>query len=150
MIKRRDRSVSSDCIRSERSIKVKIRVYNPGELAGELARFESGTSSKFHPPSPPRQCSIQSHSPTNLNAHLEVGLGREKERPEHDAAIKLNLARKYRKSSAKITNNIQLLFKIKHSVLTPAHKSQKETQALLLILRSGTLCVVVFNNTDDL
>ena len=33
--------------------------------------------------------------------------------------------------------DIRLLFKIKHFVLTPAHKSQKrETQALLLILQS--------------
>ena len=49
---------------------LKHSVYNPGELARELARFESGTSSKFHPPSPSRQWSIQSHSPTNLNMHL--------------------------------------------------------------------------------
>ena len=28
----------------------KARVYNPGELARELARFESGTSYNFHPP----------------------------------------------------------------------------------------------------
>ena len=42
--------------------------------------------------------------------------------------------------------NIWLLFKIKHSMLTPAQKSQKKRQirALLLILRSGSLCVVVF------
>ena len=60
---------------------IKARVYNPGKLARELARFESGTSSKFHPPSPFRQCSIQSYSPTNLNAHLLVGLSREKEMP---------------------------------------------------------------------
>ena len=39
------------------------------------------------------QCSVQSHAPTNLNAHLAAGLGREKEMPEHDAAIQLNLAR---------------------------------------------------------
>ena len=30
----------------------KARVYNPGELARELARSESGTSSRFHPPHP--------------------------------------------------------------------------------------------------
>ena len=57
--------------------KIKARVYNPRGLASELARFESGTFSKFHPPS--RQCSIQSHAPTNLKAHLAVGLSREKE-----------------------------------------------------------------------
>ena len=70
---------------------IKARVYNPGELASELARFESGTSSKFHPPSPSHQCSVQSHAPTSLNAHLAVGLTREKEMPEHDAAIQVNL-----------------------------------------------------------
>ena len=69
----------------------KARVYNPGERASELARFESGTSSKYPPPF--CQCSVQSHTPTNLNAHLAVGLSREKEMPEHDAAIQLNLAR---------------------------------------------------------
>ena len=72
---------------------LKARVYNPGELARELARFEIGTSSEFHPPSPPHQCSVQSHSPTNLNVHLLVGLSREKEMPEQDTAIQLNLAR---------------------------------------------------------
>ena len=51
------------------------------------ARFESGTSSKS-----PGQCSVQSHSPTNLNVHLAVGLSREKEMPKQDAAIQLNLA----------------------------------------------------------
>ena len=70
---------------------------------------------------PSRQCSYQSHAPTNLNTHLAVGLSREKEMPEHDAAIQLNLAGADRKSSADITNNIRLLFKIKHSVLTPTH-----------------------------
>ena len=69
----------------------KARVYNPGELASELARFESGISSKFHP-SPSRQCSVQSHAPTNLNVHLAVGLSREKEMLEHYAAIQLNSA----------------------------------------------------------
>ena len=64
---------------------LKARVYNPGELA----RLESGTSCKC-PPS--CQCSVQSHAPTNLNTHLAVGL-REKETPEHDAAIQLDLAR---------------------------------------------------------
>ena len=39
-----------------------------------------------------RQCSVQSHTPTNLNAHLAVGLSREKEMLEHDAAIQLHLA----------------------------------------------------------
>ena len=79
------------------------RVYIPGELARELARSESGTSSKFHPPSPSRQCSVQSHSPTNLNAHLLVGLSREKEMPEQDAAIQLNLARS--RQEVKCQNN---------------------------------------------
>ena len=32
--------------------RLKARVYNPGELVRELARFESGTSSKFHHPPP--------------------------------------------------------------------------------------------------
>ena len=70
---------------------IKARVYNPGELA----RFESGTSSEFHPPIP--SVLIQSQSPTNLNMHLLVGLSREKEMPEQDAAIQLNLARSRQK-----------------------------------------------------
>ena len=44
---------------------IKVRVYNPGELASELARFESGIPSKFPPP-PSRQCSVQSHAPHKL------------------------------------------------------------------------------------
>ena len=80
----------------------KARVCNPGGLASKLARFESGTSSK----SPPScQCSVQSHAPTNLNAHLAVGLSREKEMPEHDAAIQLNLARS--RQEVKCRNNKQ-------------------------------------------
>ena len=36
---------------------LKPRVYNPGELARELARFESGTSFKYpHPPIPSVLC----------------------------------------------------------------------------------------------
>ena len=72
---------------------LKSRVYNPGELAEELARFESGTSSKFHPPLPILSVLHPKPLPTNLNAHLAVGLSREKEMPEQDAAIQLNLAR---------------------------------------------------------
>ena len=46
---------------------------------------------------------------------------------ENDAAFQLNLAwsRQKVKRRNKKTNNSRLLFKIKHSVLTPAHKSQK-------------------------
>ena len=57
---------------------LKARVYNPGELA----RW------KWHLPLPPsRQCSVQSHAPTNSNAHLAVGLSREEMMQEHEAAI---------------------------------------------------------------
>ena len=37
---------------SFKSAVVKARVYNPVELAREIARFKSGTSSKFHSPFP--------------------------------------------------------------------------------------------------
>ena len=70
---------------------IKVRVYNPGELASELARFESGTSSKFHPPHPVSAPS-KATPPTNLNVHLAVGLSRKKEMLEHEQAIQLNLA----------------------------------------------------------
>ena len=71
--------------------------------------------------------------------------------PEHDAAIQLNLApsrQEVRRVNNK--NNIRLLFKMNHSLLTPAHTSQKkrQTRALQLVLQSGTLHAVVFNNTD--
>ena len=90
----------------------KARVYSPGELASELARFESGTSSKFYPP---RQCSFQSHAPTNFNAHLAVGLSREKEMPEHDTAIQLNLARS--RQEVKCRNNKQHLVTYQNKTL---------------------------------
>ena len=47
--------------------------------------------------------------------------------PEHDTAIQPNLApsRQEVKHGSTKQNNNWLLFKIKHSVLTPAHKSQK-------------------------
>ena len=63
---------------------LKARVYNPGEQA----RFESGISSKFHPH--PVSAPSKVTDPTDLN--LFVGLSREKEVPEQDAAIYLNLA----------------------------------------------------------
>ena len=45
-------------------------------------------------------------------------------------------------------HDIRLLFRIKESVLTPAHKSQKKRQThLLLILQSGTLPVVFTTQT---
>ena len=48
-------------------------------------------------------------------------------------------------------NNSCLIFKIKHSMLTPAQKSEKkktrQVQALLLFLWSGTLCVVFITYT---
>ena len=69
--------------------------------------------------------------------------------PEHDAAIQLNLARSRQEVMCRYNNNIRLLFKIKPSVLTPAHISQKrQRQALLLILWSGILRVVIFDKTD--
>ena len=45
--------------------------------------------------------------------------------PEHDAAIQLNLPPIRQEVKRQITNCIRLPFKIKHSVLTPTHKSQK-------------------------
>ena len=126
---------------------LKARVYNPGELAGELARFESGTSYKLPPSFPSSQSSVQSHVPTSFNRHLAVGLSREEEMPEHDAAIQLNLARSRQEVMCRYNNTIRLLFKIKPSVLT--HISQKrQRQALLLILWSGILRVVIFDKTD--
>ena len=67
---------------------------------------------------------------------------------EHDAAIQLNLAPS--RHEVKRWNNKQhpVTFQNKtHRVDTSAQISRKrQTQALLLIPRSGTLCVVVFNN----
>ena len=74
-------------------------------------------------------CSFERHvrDRHNTNAHLAVGLSRkkEKEMPEHDAAIQLNLAWSRLVVKLRNNNNIRLLFKIRHSVLTPAHTSHK-------------------------
>ena len=70
--------------------------------------------------------------------------------PEHNAAIQLNLARS--RQEVKCQNNKQHLVTFQNKTLrvdTNTQISQKRhTQALLLILRSGTLRVVGFNNTD--
>ena len=104
----------------------KARVYSPGELASELARFESGTSSKFYPP---RQCSFQSHAPTNFNAHLAVGLSREKEMPEHDTAIQLNLARS--RQEVKRRNNKQHPVTFQNKTLRVDTSTRREASCLL-------------------
>ena len=60
---------------------LKSRVYNPGELAEELARFESGTSSKFHPPLPILR-------PKPLPHKLECATGSGTQQGEGDAGAR--------------------------------------------------------------
>ena len=69
---------------------------------------------------------------------------------EHDTAIQLNLARS--RQEVKRRNNKQHPVTFQNKTLRVDTSTQiskkRQTQALLLILWSGTLCVVVFNNTD--
>ena len=97
-------------------------------LARTPARFESGTSSKFHPLSPSRQCSVQRQSPTNLNAHLFVGLSREKEMPEQDAAIQLNLVRS--RQEVKRQNNKLHLVTFQNKTLRVDTSTHREASCL--------------------
>ena len=60
--------------------------------------------------------------------------------PEHDATIQLNLARS--RQEVKCQNNKQCPVTFQNTTSTQISK-KRHTQALLLILRSGTLCVVV-------
>ena len=78
---------------------IKARLYNPGELASKLASIESGT------PPPIPSVLRPKLRPHNLNAHLGVGLSRQKEMPEHDATIQLNLVRS--RQEVKCRNNKQ-------------------------------------------
>ena len=70
--------------------------------------------------------------------------------PEHDAAIQLNLAQS--RQEVKRRNNKQHPVTFQNKTLRVDTSTQiskkRQSQALLLILRSGTLRVVVFNNTD--
>ena len=70
--------------------------------------------------------------------------------PEHDAAIQLNLAPS--RQEVKRRNNKQHLVTFQNKTVhvdTSTHISKKrQTQAPLLILKLGTLRVVVFNNPD--
>ena len=72
-------------------------------------------------------------------------------RQEHNAAIQLNLARS--RQEVKYRNNKQHPVTFQNITLrvdTSTQISQKrQTQALLPILPLRTLCVVVFNNTDQ-
>ena len=70
--------------------------------------------------------------------------------PEHDTAIQLNLARS--RQEVKRRNNNQHLVTFENKTVRDDTSTQiskkRQTQPLLLIRRSGTLRVVVFNNTD--
>ena len=69
---------------------------------------------------------------------------------EHDTAIQLNLARS--RQEVKRRNNKQHPVTFQNKTLRVDTSTQiskkRQTQALLLILRSEQLCVVIFNNTD--
>ena len=71
--------------------------------------------------------------------------------PEHNAAIQLNSARS--RQEVKHRNNKQHPVTFQNKTLRVDTSTQiskkRHTQALLLILQSGTLRVVVFNNTDQ-
>ena len=76
------------------------RVYNPGELASELARFESGTSSKFQPAIP------SALRPKPRPHKLECASGSGTQQGEGDAsARRSNSAR--RRPEVKCRNNKQ-------------------------------------------
>ena len=70
--------------------------------------------------------------------------------PEHDVAIQLNLSWSRLEDKRRHIKQHPVTFQNKTlRVDTSTQISKKrQTQAPLLILRSGTLCVVVFNNTD--
>ena len=112
-------------------LELKAKVYNPGELASEL---ENGTSSKS-----PRQCTVQSHTPTNLNVHLAVGLSREKEMREHNAAIQLNLA--WSRQEVQCQNNQQHPVTFQNKTLRGDTSTRREVSCL-------PYCAVVDSNRN--
>ena len=112
-------------------IKLKYKKYTLRTVCHVMKSFKARGlqfwRAKFQP-LPPHQCSVQSHSPTDLNAHL-VGLSREKEMLEQNTAIQLNLARS--RQEVKRQNNKLHLVTFQNKTLCVDTSTHREASCLL-------------------